>query len=104
MRKLSVAVLVGALVVALAVPAFAWVSKSGTAYCGTGQTPYSEGRSNGVTQHFPPGQGFKQFNLGTGSLKPSKAHSTGGNGGWWMVRSNLEMSSPGTSAGCDNFS
>lgn len=58
MRKLMVAVLVGALVVVLAVPAFA----------------------------------------------TTKWWSSGGNGGFWFVRTNGSLNSPGTFAGCDNFS
>lgn len=102
-RRLSAVFAATVLLAALALPALAVVSKSGTHYCSYGYLPYSRSYSTGSTHHYPPGSGSATFENG-GTWTVRKAHSNAGDdGGWWQVSTNGSLNDPGTYAGCTNI-
>jgi hypothetical protein len=101
-RRLAATFLTCGLLLAAALPAAAYVSKSGTKYCGTNWTPWVRSYSTYDTYHYPPGTGFAYYyNHYFWLVRKTYATQSGG-GGWWVVDVyNGSLSDSGTYAGCD---
>lgn len=100
-RQLAVVAIAAGVTVIGAGAAHAVVSKDGTKYCASSQTPATRAYSTGYTEHFPPGGGYASYNLTswrvTYGSKPS-----GGGGGFWFVQTTGSLSNSGTYAYCLN--
>lgn len=99
-RRISAGLAALMLLAAMALPALAVVSKSGTKYCSSGYTPYSRSYSTGFTRHFPPGSGYAAFNNGSTWTVRLALAPVGTSGGFWFVDTNGSLNDPGTYAGC----
>lgn len=95
-----VVLLTTALVLAIALPALAYVSKSGNQACSGQLTPWTRGYSTGHTEHLPPGSGWAEF-YNYSSWKVTRAHAPlHSNGGFWAVMTDGALDNPGTYAYC----
>ena len=89
-----------------ALPALAGVTKSGYKYCNPAtQTPASRALSYRFTEHFPPGSGYKAFNITGTAEKVTRAYSNlGDDGGFWFVEvTGGSLNDPGTYAYCSSI-
>lgn len=98
-RRTLVLLIMLAMVIIVAAPALADVSKGGTHHCATGETPYSRSFSSQWTYHDPPpGGGYEAFYNGSSMMVREALGS--GTGGAWEVRSTGSLNSSGTFADC----
>ncbi|MEN8040694.1 MAG: hypothetical protein ABFR95_04235 [Actinomycetota bacterium] len=101
--RIAVLGLAVVMILLLAVPAYADVSKTGYKYCSTGQTPYANGYASGDGEVFPPGSGYATFSHGSTLKWTGKKYAPSGLGGWWGVYSD-DLISNQTYAACAPFS
>jgi hypothetical protein len=102
-RRSVFSLFLGAVILAVAAtPVWATVTKSGYKGCTVNQTGYTHSRSTGLTEHYPPGGGYRSWQNGGSYTDRTGYSNVAGGGSWHVDVTSGSLDDANTYAGCVN--